>query len=71
MDTFPAVAILGAGSMGGAILSGLSDPGITVTGGIRVTNRTEAKASSLRSAGVTSLATQSDPRANLAAVTGA
>lgn len=71
MDTFPAVAILGAGSMGGAILSGLSAPGITVTEGIRVTNRTEAKASSLRSAGVTSLATQSDPRANLAAVTGA
>jgi pyrroline-5-carboxylate reductase len=71
MDTFPAVAILGAGSMGGAILSGLSAPGVTVDGDIRVTNRTEAKARALRNAGVTSFATESDPRANLAAVSGA
>jgi len=71
MNTFPAVAILGAGSMGGAILAGLTAPGITVDGGIRVTNRTEAKAGALRSAGVTSFATETDPRANLAAISGA
>ncbi len=71
MVTFPAVAILGAGSMGGAILSGLTAPGITVDGGIRVTNRTESKAGPLRGTGVASFATESDPRANLAAVSGA
>ncbi len=71
MDTFPAVAILGAGAMGGAILSGLRAPGKVVDGGIRVTNRTEAKAAPLRGAGVTSFATESDPRANVAAVSGA
>lgn len=71
MVTLPAVAILGAGSMGGAILSGLLAPGVTVDGGIRVTNRTEGKAALLRSAQVASFSTESDPRANLAAVTGA
>ena len=49
MDTLPAIAILGAGSMGGAILSGLVQPGVAVSGPIRVTNRTEAKAAGLRS----------------------
>lgn len=71
MATLPAVAILGAGSMGGAILSGLLAPGVTVDGGIRVTNRTEEKATALRSDGVASFSTESDPRANLAAVSGA
>ncbi|GAA3727334.1 pyrroline-5-carboxylate reductase [Leifsonia bigeumensis] len=71
MVTLPAVAILGAGSMGGAILSGLLGPGVTVEGGIRVTNRTEQKAAALRSDGVASFSTESDPRANLAAVSGA
>ncbi|HEU4850297.1 MAG TPA: pyrroline-5-carboxylate reductase [Terrimesophilobacter sp.] len=71
MVTLPAVAILGAGSMGGAILSGLLGPGVTVDGGIRVTNRTEQKAAALRSDGVASFSTESDPRANLAAVSGA
>lgn len=67
----PAVAILGAGSMGGAILSGLVSPGVTVSGGVRVTNRTEAKAARLRSAHVTSLSAEADPLANRAAVAGA
>jgi pyrroline-5-carboxylate reductase len=71
MDTLPAIAILGAGSMGGAILSGLVKPGVTVSGPIRVTNRTEAKAAGLRSDEVISYSTQSDPNANLAAITGA
>jgi pyrroline-5-carboxylate reductase len=44
MSTLPTIAILGAGSMGGAILSGLLAPSVTVEGGIRVTNRTEVKA---------------------------
>jgi pyrroline-5-carboxylate reductase len=46
--SLPAISILGAGSMGGAILSGLLQPTVTVDGGIRVTNRTEAKALLLR-----------------------
>ena len=71
MITLPAVAILGAGSMGGAILSGLLKPGVSVAGGIRVTNRTEAKAAGLRTDGVASYSTEIDPSANLAAVEGA
>jgi pyrroline-5-carboxylate reductase len=70
MVEIPAVAILGAGSMGAAILGGLLAPGVEVAGGIRVTNRTEAKAAALRADAVTSLATETDPRANLAAVEG-
>lgn len=71
MITLPAVAILGAGSMGGAILSGLLKPGVTVVGGIRVTNRTETKAAALRTDGVSSYAKETDSSANLAAVEGA
>lgn len=69
--TLPTISILGAGSMGGAILSGLLHPSVTVDGGIRVTNRTEAKAAVLRSDAVLSYATEQDPAANLAAVAGA
>jgi pyrroline-5-carboxylate reductase len=57
--------------MGGAILSGLLAPGVTVDGGIRVTNRTEAKAAPLRRDGVESWATEADPDANPRAVGGA
>lgn len=71
MVTLPAVAILGAGSMGSAILSGLLSPDVTVEGGVRVTNRTEAKAAALRTHDVTSISFEADPRANLAAVSGA
>lgn len=71
MTTLPTIAILGAGSMGGAILSGLTAPGVEVTGGIRVTNRTEVKAAPLRSGSVTSLALETDAEANVTAVTGA
>ncbi|GAA4677712.1 pyrroline-5-carboxylate reductase [Frondihabitans cladoniiphilus] len=69
--TLPATAILGAGSMGGAILHGLVRPDVTVEGGVRVTNRSEAKAVPLRHDDVTSLATETDPAANASAVTGA
>lgn len=58
--------------MGSAILSGLLQPGVTVTGGIRVTNRSRAKAETLATLpGVTSLAVEDDPEANRTAVRGA
>jgi pyrroline-5-carboxylate reductase len=69
--TLPTIAILGAGSMGGAILTGLASPDVTVTGGIRVTNRSSEKASGLQRAGVTSLSTAENRDANLTAVAGA
>ena len=69
--TLPSIAILGTGSMGGAILSGLLNPEVEVTGGIRVTNRTVEKAEALAADGVTSLATSANPDANRVAVTGA
>ena len=69
--TLPSIAILGTGSMGGAILAGLQGPGVVVEGGIRVTNRSREKADALASKGVTSLATSVDPDANRVAVKGA
>jgi pyrroline-5-carboxylate reductase len=62
-DTLPPVAILGAGSMGGAILQGIVASGLG--GGVTVTNRTAAKADGLSGLdGVTSVALESDPGAN-------
>jgi pyrroline-5-carboxylate reductase len=66
----PQIAILGAGSMGGAILSGLLSPEVE-TAGITVTNRTEAKAATVRFDGVVSLALESDQAATATAVRGA
>ena len=67
----PKIAILGAGSMGRAILSGLLKPGVHVDGGIVVTNRSARSAASLAENGVTSLATEDDTDANRTAVAGA
>jgi pyrroline-5-carboxylate reductase len=67
----PSIAILGTGSMGGAILAGLLAPGVTVDGGIRVTNRTAEKSRALAADSVTSLATEENPAANREAVVGA
>jgi pyrroline-5-carboxylate reductase len=68
----PSIAILGAGSMGRAILSGLVRPEVSVTGGIRATNRTGARAAELAALpGVTAYATEDDPDANRTAVAGA
>nr|WP_279587646.1 pyrroline-5-carboxylate reductase [Lysinibacter cavernae] len=68
----PTIAILGLGSMGGAILSGLRQPSVTVAGGIRVTNRSAANAAVFDDADdVTAYATETDPEANLKAVAGA
>jgi pyrroline-5-carboxylate reductase len=69
--TLPTIAMLGAGSMGRAILTGLLAPEVTVTGGIRVTNRSAARAAELKSADVTALATETKPDANRLAVDGA
>jgi pyrroline-5-carboxylate reductase len=69
--TLPSIAILGTGSMGGAILAGLLNPDVVVDGGIRVTNRSAEKAEALATDGVTSLATSVDPDANRIAVKGA
>jgi pyrroline-5-carboxylate reductase len=68
----PAIAILGAGSMGRAILSGLLSPRARVDGGVRVTNRSAANAARFADTdGVTALATDDDPDANRTAVAGA
>lgn len=69
--TLPTIAMLGAGSMGRAILSGLLAPGVQVAG-IRVTNRSEARAAELAgSPGVTAYATETKADANRLAVGGA
>lgn len=65
----PSIAVLGAGSMGRAIVSGLSAPGVLVDGGVTVTARSRegaAKAAGLR--GVSALALADDPDANRRAV---
>lgn len=67
-DSLPALAFLGAGSMGGAILQGVVASGIRVDGGITATNRTSAKASALAGEGVTSIALDEDPEGNADAV---
>ncbi|GIT81515.1 pyrroline-5-carboxylate reductase [Leifsonia sp. LS1] len=70
--TLPTIAMLGAGSMGRAILSGLLAPGVSVAGGVRVTNRSAARAAELADTpGVTASATDDDPEANRRAVEGA
>ena len=69
--TLPSIAIIGTGSMGGAILGGLLSPDVTVAGGIRATNHSEAKAAPLRQEGVESLAEETHPGANLTAASGA
>lgn len=67
----PPIAIIGAGSMGGAILQGLVRSGLA-TSGVTVTNRTRAKAEQLAgSAGVTSIALEERPRGNAEAAASA
>ena len=67
----PSIAILGAGSMGGAILFGLVRSGLA-TAGVTVTNRTRAKAEPLAELdGVTSVALEESPEANAEAAASA
>lgn len=66
----PSIAILGAGSMGGAIARGLAASGLAPE--VTVTNRSEAKAAELAGLeGVTSLALESEPAANTVAAASA
>jgi pyrroline-5-carboxylate reductase len=71
MVSLPPITILGTGSMGGAILAGLTGPDVAVDGRIRVTNRTVEKARPLASAAVESFALAEAPDANRIAVRGA
>ena len=66
----PSTAILGTGSMGGAILSGLRRPEVAVER-VRVTTRTDASAAALRAQGVEARAVEHDRGANAWAVEGA
>lgn len=69
-QTLPAIAILGAGSMGGAILQGLVRSGQASR--LTVTNRTAAKADDLAGLeGVTSIALEQDASANTTAAAAA
>jgi len=62
--SLPPIAILGAGSMGGAILRGLVAAGLT-EGGVTATNRSVAKAAELAELdGVTSVALEVNPAGN-------
>lgn len=66
----PSTAILGTGSMGGAILAGLRRPEVSVEG-VRVTTRSDASAAALRAQGVEARAVEHDSGANAWAVEGA
>ena len=65
--TLPTIAMLGAGSMGRAILSGLLAPGSRWTAASASTNRSEARAAELAGTpGVTAYATETQADANRA-----
>lgn len=67
ITSLPPIAILGAGSMGGAILHGLVAAGLSA-GGITATNRSIAKAAELADLeGVTSVALEVNPNGNIEA----
>lgn len=67
----PSIAIIGAGSMGGAILQGLVRSGLAVSG-VTVTNRTRAKADALATLeGVTSIALEERANGNAEAAASA
>ncbi|XPP27894.1 MAG: pyrroline-5-carboxylate reductase [Leucobacter sp.] len=71
-EALPRVALLGVGSMGGAILAGLRAPGVRLDGPIAVTTRTAASAAAYGDAeDVEALASEADPEANRRAVRGA
>ncbi|WP_435080853.1 pyrroline-5-carboxylate reductase [Clavibacter michiganensis] len=68
----PSLAMLGTGSMNGAILGGLLQPGVEVDGDVRVTTRSAASAATLGERdGVTASSVEEDADANRRAVRGA
>ena len=68
----PVTAMLGVGSMGGAILQGLLAPGTGITSPVRVTSHSEASAEKLREhPDVVAHALETQPDANRLAVRGA
>jgi pyrroline-5-carboxylate reductase len=68
----PSLAMLGTGSMNGAILGGLLQPGVEVDGDVRVTTRSAASAAALAERdGVAASSVEEDPDANRRAVRGA
>lgn len=71
-DSLPALAFLGAGSMGGAILRGVVASGVTVDGGITATNRSLVSAADLADLpGVTTIALEANPDGNREALAAA
>ncbi|OUE24493.1 pyrroline-5-carboxylate reductase [Clavibacter michiganensis] len=68
----PSLAMLGTGSMNGAILGGLLQPGVEVDGDVRVTTRSAASAAALgQRDGVQASSVEEDADANRRAVRGA
>lgn len=68
----PRTAMIGVGSMGGAILAGLRDPGVWIEKPISVTTRSAASAAEFDDADdVVAFASETDPEANRHAVRGA
>lgn len=70
MTTLPSLAVLGAGSMAGAIVRGLIAAGVDPAS-IAVSTRTAASAEAWRGEGVRAVALEDDPDANAAVVAGA
>lgn len=66
----PSVAVIGAGTMGGAIIAGLTRPGVEVAR-LSVTVRSTRSAEPLRASGLTVFALDEDPDANRRAAAGA
>ncbi|WP_052129138.1 pyrroline-5-carboxylate reductase [Clavibacter michiganensis] len=67
----PSLAMLGTGSMNGAILGGLLQPGVEVDGDVRVTTRSAASAAALADReGVSASSVEEDADANRRAVRG-
>jgi pyrroline-5-carboxylate reductase len=68
--TLPAMAIIGTGKMGGAILDGVLQPGVSAQS-LRVTTQSDQSAQLLRGRGLTAASLDVEPEANAWAVAGA
>ena len=66
----PRTALLGVGSMSGAVLDGLLAVGVPADR-FAITNRSEASAGAFRDRGLDAVAVETDPEANRRAVRGA